>query len=126
MELCQSLKCVGSCKNHESRYLDDMTFGSTPIEVIADILDNEEEHISSAKDINYEAILENEVVLNEIIVGGTTWKRTNNGLTINKLSKIWKIDKNSAEKTIRITTQHCVKEDNPALSYRHRTNDRML
>ena len=42
------------------------------------------------------------------------------------LSKIWRIDTDTARKTLDITSQRNVRKDNPKLSRNYGTNDRML
>ena len=48
------------------------------------------------------------------------------GLDAGHLSKIWKIDIEAAERTIVFTTQKGQITDNPELSRKYGTNDRML
>ena len=47
-------------------------------------------------DVDYEATLEDEVLLNDIMVGSATFRRTNKGVSSEKLSKTWKTDKDYA------------------------------
>ena len=49
-----------------------------------------------------------------------------NGVTPSHLSKIWRIDADTAKRTIDITSQRLVRKDNPKLSRNYGTNDRML
>jgi hypothetical protein len=42
------------------------------------------------------------------------------------LSKIWKIDLKTAEKTLEVVSEHNKRTDDPKLSRNHGTNDRML
>jgi hypothetical protein len=42
------------------------------------------------------------------------------------LAKIWRINEDTAQKTIDITTQRSVRSDNPKLSRNYGTNDRMM
>lgn len=49
-----------------------------------------------------------------------------NGVTPSHLSKIWRIDADTAKRTIDITSQRLVRMDNPKLSRNYGTNDRML
>ena len=48
------------------------------------------------------------------------------GVSAELLSKIWRIDLESAKRTINVTTQHCVRKESHHLSRNHSTNDRML
>ena len=47
-------------------------------------------------------------------------------ISANQLSKVWKIDRDSAQKTLYITSQHYKRKVNPALSRNYPTGDRML
>ena len=78
---------VGSCSKNESEFLDCISIGVASAKVITNVWNNEEEGMISANDVHYEAILENEVVLNEIMVCDNNCKRTNEGLNADKLSK---------------------------------------
>ena len=51
---------------------------------------------------------------------------TSQGVKASHLSKIWRIDADTAKKTIDITTQKSIRKDNPKLSRNYGTNDRML
>ena len=48
------------------------------------------------------------------------------GVTPSELAKLWRIDVNTASKTIDITSQRSVRTSNPKLSRNYGTNDRML
>ena len=48
------------------------------------------------------------------------------GITPEHLSKVWRIDYETAEKTLDITTQHSQRTHEPKLSGNYGTNDRML
>ena len=48
------------------------------------------------------------------------------GIKPEHLSKIWRIDMDTARKTLDITSQRSVRKDNPKLSRNYGTNDRML
>ena len=63
----------------------------------AEISDDKED-MFSINEIDYESMLEDEVVLNEIIVCGTICKRTNKRETTDKLSIMWTIDKEDSKK----------------------------
>ena len=43
-----------------------------------------------------------------------------------KLSKVWKIDRDSAQRTLDVTSQHCKRKVNPTLSRNYPTGDRIL
>ena len=48
------------------------------------------------------------------------------GIDAEHLSKTWRIDVETAERTLDITSQHSMQKDNPTLSRNYGTNDRML
>ena len=48
------------------------------------------------------------------------------GIMAKHLFKIWKIDHDTAQQTLNITSQHNTWKDNPKLSHNYGTNDRML
>ena len=48
------------------------------------------------------------------------------GVSADMLSKIWRIDLESAKRTLDVTSQHLHRSDNPNLSRNYSTNDRML
>ena len=47
-------------------------------------------------------------------------------ISADQLSKAWKIDRDSAKRTLDVTSQHCKRKVNPALSRNYPTGDRML
>ena len=49
-----------------------------------------------------------------------------NGIYASHLSKIWRIDLDSAEQTLEVTSQHSTRSYNPTLSHNYGTNNRML
>jgi hypothetical protein len=48
------------------------------------------------------------------------------GVSAEDLSKVWKIDVETARKTLNVTSQNCNRTNNPNLSRNYSTNDRML
>ena len=44
----------------------------------------------------------------------------------NVLSKLWKIEHKYAVQTLDVTSQQCLRKDNPKLARNYGTNDRML
>ena len=48
------------------------------------------------------------------------------GVNAKHLAKVWRIDEQTAKKTLNITSQKCVRTDNPKLSRNFSTNDRTL
>ena len=57
---------------------------------------------------------------------GATANRRAKGVTPEKLSKIWSIDIETADRTIGLTSQHVKHGNSDHLSRRYSTNDRML
>ena len=49
------------------------------------------------------------------MVGGTACSRSSDSLSAKHLSKIWKMSEKSAEKTINITIQRCVRTEEPTM-----------
>ena len=124
-ELSKLKMAIGACDVNESPYLDDASIGTEPTEASTDVSDIDA--TSEAEDeIDYASILDDDSVLNEFMVGGTTYTKPSNGVSAKHLSKIWKISEKDAEKTINITTQRVVRTEDPALSHNYSSNDRML
>ena len=48
------------------------------------------------------------------------------GVSAQQLSKVWRIDLETARRTLEVTTQHVKRSENPNLSRNYSTNDRML
>ena len=65
-----------------------------------------------------------ELDFDQFMVSGTAGKPS--GVTPEHLSKIWKIDIDTATRTIAKTTQLCKRSTTPNLSRNYSTNDRML
>ena len=73
----------------------------------------------------YAGSLRGEIDLDEIMISAAHAGRTT-GLTAANLAKTWRINLETAERTIDITSQHSERKDNPTLSRNYGTNDRML
>ena len=72
---------------HRSQYLDEASISTQPTEA-STIGSDTKDILYNNNNINYARIINNNLVLNEIIVRGTTYKLIRNGVTSNKLSKI--------------------------------------
>ena len=48
------------------------------------------------------------------------------GVSAEQLSKVWRIDLETAKRTLEVTTQRCQRSEDPTLSRNYSTNDRML
>lgn len=73
----------------------------------------------------YEDVQSGQLDLDEIMASAT--HATNNkGVDPEHLAKIWRIDHDTAKRTIEITGEQCQRTDDPKLSRNYGTNDRML
>jgi hypothetical protein len=63
--------------------------------------------------------------LDEVMLSATHVQKTR-GVDANHLSKIWRIDLKTAERTLEITSQSSKRVDNPTLLRNYGTNDTML
>ena len=61
----------------------------------------------------------------EFMVSATHVSRTR-GVDAEHVSKVWRIDMDSARRTLDATTQHSSRSDNPAQTRNYSTNDRMI
>jgi hypothetical protein len=113
---------IGSTKVTDNEYLVDDD--STP-----DTVSSTDDNSSNAEDLLldelFEGSLRREIDLDEYMVSATNASRPK-GIDANHLSKTWRIDLETAKKTIDVTSQHSVRTDNPKLSCNYGTNDRML
>jgi hypothetical protein len=112
---------IGSTNATDSTYLmDDDSSQSTTDDVESEIEDSEVEMNKL-----YDDVVGGNVDLDDIMVGATHASKPT-GITAEQLSKTWRIDMETAERTIGITSQHNQRVDNPTLSRNYGTNDRML
>lgn len=63
--------------------------------------------------------------LDDIMVSAAHGLRSQ-GVDAKHLSKIWRIDHKDAERTLEVTSQRAVRQENPKLARNYGTNDRML
>jgi hypothetical protein len=73
----------------------------------------------------YEGSLRGEIDLNKIMVSAAHAGRSK-GIDAEHLSKTWRIDLETAKRTLDITSQKSMRKENPTLSRNYGTNDRML
>ena len=73
----------------------------------------------------YNKSIKGDYNLDDIMVSSLHADKTK-GVTPSHLSKIWRIDVDTAKRTLDITSQHKVRKENPKLSRNYGTNDRML
>ena len=119
---------IGATVANEEEYLFD-----PDSHVIEDGYDTDEVS-SSSKEVEVmnttlDELLENNVSgqldLDEIMVSAAH-ARPRKGVDASHLSKVWRIDVDTAQRTLDVTTQGSVRRDNPVLSRNYSTNDRML
>ena len=98
------------------------------------ITDNEKTSIDEASQDEYEHLdideiydksMNNQLNLDDLMVSAVHGGR-HQGIKPSDLAKLWRIDEDTAAKTIDITSQRSVRTDNPKLSRNYGTNDRML
>ena len=73
----------------------------------------------------YDKSMNNQLNLDDLMVSAVHGGR-HQGIKPSDLAKLWRIDEDTAAKTIDITSQRSVRTDNPKLSRNYGTNDRML
>jgi hypothetical protein len=73
----------------------------------------------------YEGSLRGEIDLDDIMVSAAHAGRSK-GIDAKHLSKTWRIDLETAKRTLDITSQKSIRKENPTLSRNYGTNDRML
>jgi hypothetical protein len=73
----------------------------------------------------YQSVTQGEIDLDEIMVSAAHAGKSK-GVDPAHLSKIWKIDLKTAERTLEVTSQNSKRTDDPKLSRNYGTNDRML
>lgn len=66
------------------------------------------------------------VDLDDFMVSATFAKERSTGVDAEHLAKVWRIDLDSAKRTLGITSQRSTRTENPELSRNYGTNDRML
>ena len=83
----------------------------------------------SGTDALWEEMLEQEtsgiIDFDEVMVSATHARMKKN-VDATHLSKVWRIDLETAKRTLAVTSQSAQRTDNPSLSRNYRTNDRML
>ena len=82
---------------------------------------------SESLDTDYATILNDDLVIDEILVAGTTYHKGKKRSAYAKhLSKTWKILQETAQRIIDSTIQRCVRQLDPSMTRKFSTNDRML
>ena len=83
------------------------------------------EPIDGLTDINFDRIFKGEVDLDEIMASAAH-ARPRRSVDPEHLSKIWRIDLETAKKTLDVTSQNVARSSDPSLSRNYATNDKML
>lgn len=102
-------------------FMNDTALPTTNEESISEELLSEEQLMDEL----FAGATSGQIDLDQIMTSSTT-AQTSRGVDASHLSKIWKIDIDTAKKTLATTTQHSKRTDNPKLSRNYATNDRML
>ena len=87
--------------------------------------DSDEEDENQALDDLYDRVTRGEIDLDTIMVSATHAGKST-GVDPAHLSKIWKIDLKTAERTLDVVSQFSKRADDPKLSRNYGTNNRML
>ena len=121
-ELSQFKRAVGSTYSSGTIYLadDDLLDTTSPEHHEIEHMDVQQIH-----DSLYQHSKEGTINVDDIMVSAIHARR-HQGVKPPHLAKIWRIDKNTAKRTLDITSQRSVRTDNPKLSCNYGTNDRML
>ena len=114
-------------KTHQEGTQDGSALKLTPQDNPVGITDgNALQHDENALlDALFKEAMDGDYNLDDIMVSAIHAKSKNN-VTPDHLSKIWRIDVDTAKRTLDITSQQCARKDNPKLSRNYETNDRML
>jgi hypothetical protein len=116
---------IGSTNAMGSEYLiDDNSATQSVSEDETTESDSDQEDDQTLDDI-YESVTQGEIDLDEILVSAAHAGRSK-GVDPAHLSKIWKIDLKTAERTLNIVSQNSKRTDDPTLSINDGTGDRML
>ena len=115
---------VGSTNPMSKEYLDDASIGIALTEASTDVSDTEDS-LKENNDLIKQLIEQPDAVIDEVMASATH-VRDHKSVSADMLSKIWRIDRDTAEKTLEITSQRISRSDAPSLSRNYPTNDRML
>jgi hypothetical protein len=127
LELENYITSIGSTNATGKEYLvdDDDTQATDLSTDVSDDDKSDEENDDRLHDEIYEGSIRGEIDLDTYLVSAAHAKR-HGGVDASHLSKVWKIDVEAAKKTLGVTTQESQRTDNPKLSRKSGTNDRML
>merc|ERR1712197_305763 len=124
-EISKFKTTIGSTDVNDSKYLvDDVT-----VETVDETSDEESSEGTSDEnesDDDYSYVhFDDEEDLEEAMIKATH-AGVPKGITPEKLSKVWRIDLETAKRTIDVMSQNCARTENPEFSRNYTTNDRML
>ena len=89
--------------------------------------ENTDQHVDVASVLAGTTLpISGEINLDEYFTVGAAHARARKSVDAEHLSKVWRIDLETAKKTLDITSQSCVRTGNPNLTKNYGTNDRML
>ena len=111
---------IGATSIFDQTYLDDDDSQDTSDDDDTSLDDSEDDFdpMELDDDIN-EALIDN-------FMASTAQAGKSRGVDPKHLSKIWRISREDAQRTIDVTTQISIQTDDPVLSRNYSTNDRML
>ena len=104
---------------------DSATQPSTEDDTSQSTSDEEDEDEDQTLDNLYDEVKRGEIDLDEIMVSAAHANKPK-GVDPAQLSKIWKIDLKTAERTLEVVSQNKKRTEDPTLSRNYGTNDRML
>ena len=123
---------IGATDVMDGKFLDDSDTEAT--------IDEEDESSSSDRsdgdddpnDGEFESIFGNgdpmsgEIDLDDVFQAGAAHAKPYRDINAEQLSKVWRIDLETAEKTLNIVSQNCARTGDPSMVRNYSTNDRML
>jgi hypothetical protein len=108
---------IGSTDSRTDPYLETVTDDDSDASSVSD---------GEAIDDLFDEATRGDIDLDEVMLSATHAGKTTKGVDASLLSKMWRIDLKTAERTLDVTSQNSKRVDNPTLSRNYGTNDRML
>ena len=117
---------------HKSKFLVDDATVTTAEDTESEA--SEDETLASADDNDSKAMhssdedydVNDEEALEQYFTCSSAHAGKPKGISPEKLSKVWRIDLETAKRTLKVTTQRCSRPNNPEFSKNYPTGDRML
>ena len=116
---------IGSTYPSSKEYLDDASIGTAVTEAMTDYSDTDDMLKVESDDLISACSEAPESVLDEVMASATH-VRDHKSVSADMLSKLWRIDRKTAERTLEVTSQRVCRDETPSLSRQYPTNDRML